>query len=196
MDRRRFMQTVLACGGVMLLSSESHALKLFPNPGKQKWAILFGSKYGGTRDASLWISEGMGGVAEVFDVRENPDLTSFDGIIVGSGIYFGKPEEDLIAYLARNVPLISSRVKAVFVVCGAAGKPPAKEYADNLAKLCQASSILRKDLPGRMTKRLLTAQDAKLLEDYFKGRNVPFTEYDRLERKDCLQFGDEISKTR
>jgi Flavodoxin domain len=189
------MRTLFAGGGVMLLSSEGHALKLFPNPGKRKWAILFGSKYGSTRDASLWISEGMGGVADVFDVRENPDLSSFDGIIVGSGIYFGRTEENLNTYLAKNVGSISSRVKAVFVVCGAAGKPPAKEYADNLAKLCQTSSVLRRELPGRMTKRLLTGHDAKLLEDYFKGRNVPFAEYDRLERKDCLQFGEEISKT-
>jgi hypothetical protein len=103
----------------------------------------------------------------------------------------------MVRYLTmneKNVGLISNKVKAVFVVCGAAGKPPAKEYADNLAKLCHASSVLRKDLPGRMTKRLLTDKDFKMLEEYFKGRNVPFSEYDRLERKDCLLFGEEIPK--
>jgi hypothetical protein len=74
MDRRTFLKTILVVGGLTGFASNSYALKLFPNPGKQKWAILFGSRYGSTRDASLWISEGMGGIADVFDARENPDL--------------------------------------------------------------------------------------------------------------------------
>jgi hypothetical protein len=87
MDRRTFLETVLVGGGLTVFASKSYGLKLFPSPGKQKWAILFGSRYGSTRDASLWISEGMGGISDAFDARENPDLSSFDNIIVGSGIY-------------------------------------------------------------------------------------------------------------
>ena len=77
MDRRTFLKTIVVGGGLTAFASNSQALKLFPNPSKQKWAILFGSRYGSTRDASLWISEGMGGIADAFDARENPDLSSF-----------------------------------------------------------------------------------------------------------------------
>jgi hypothetical protein len=90
MNRRTFLKIVLVGEGLTVFLPKSYALKLFPNPGKQKWAILFGSRYGSTRDASLWISEGMGGITDAFDTRENPDLSSFDNIIVGSGIYMGK----------------------------------------------------------------------------------------------------------
>jgi menaquinone-dependent protoporphyrinogen IX oxidase len=86
------------------------------NPSKQKWAILFGSRYGRTRDASLWIVEGRGWVADIFDARENPDLTSYDGIIVGSGIYYSKIDQPLGAYLIKNVHAISGKAKALFAV--------------------------------------------------------------------------------
>ena len=192
MDRRAFLKTALAVGGVTLFESNAYALRLFPNPGKQKWAVLFGSRYGSTRDASLWISEGMGGIADVFDARENPDLSSFDAIIVGSGIYNGKIDQSLETYLAKNAILISNRIKALFIVCGGGDTPRAQGYIDALAKSCGAKPALTKVFSGRLTKRLLNAPDYKIEEEVAKRQNHPFEDYDRLQRKDCLKFGEEI----
>jgi menaquinone-dependent protoporphyrinogen oxidase len=192
MDRRAFLRTILVGGGVTVFASNSHALKLFPNPGKQKWAILFGSRYGSTRDASLWISEGMGGIADVFDARENPDLSSFDYIGVGSGIYMGKIDQPLETYLTKSAPLISNRIKALFIVCGAGDSPRGQGFLDVLAKFCQVKAPVTKVFPGRVTKRLLTKEDYKIEEEVFKRRNQPFEDYDRLRRSDCLKFGEEI----
>ena len=192
MDRRTFLKTALAAGGGALFASNTYALKLFPNPGKQKWAVLFGSRYGSTRDASLWISEGMGGIADVFDARENPDLSSFDAIIVGSGIYSGKIDQSLEAYLAKNAALMANRIKALFIVCGGGDTPRAQGYIDALAKSCGAKPTLTKVFPGRLTKRLLNAPDYKIEEEVAKRQNHPFEDYDRLQRKDCLKFGEEI----
>jgi len=192
MDRRTFFKIMLVGGGLTVSVSNSYALKFFPNPGKQKWAILFGSRYGSTRDASLWISEGMGGIADVFDAREAPDLLPFDDLIVGSGIYMGKIDQLLEGYLTRNVALISKRIKALFVVCGSGDTPRAQTYVDALAKLCQASPSLTKTFPGRVTKRLLNKEDFKVEEEVFKRRNQPFEDYDYLKRSDCLKFGEEI----
>ena len=192
MDRRTFLEAILAGGSLMALASNSYGLKLFPKPGKQKWAVLFGSRYGSTRDASLWIAEGMGGIADAFDARENPDLSSFDNLIVGSGIYMGKIDHPLEAYLSRNSALISNRIKALFVVCGAGDNPRAQGYVDALAKSCAARPPLTKMFSGRVTKRLLNPEDYKIQEEVAKRRNQPFEDYDRLQRKDCLQFGDEI----
>jgi menaquinone-dependent protoporphyrinogen IX oxidase len=192
MDRRAFLKTILVGGGLTVFASNSYALKLFLNPGKQKWAILFGSRYGSTRDASLWISEGMGGIADVFDARENPDLSSFDYIIVGSGIYSGKINQPLETYLMGNSALISNRIKALFIVCGSGDNPRAQAYVDLLAKFCQAKPPLTRIFSGRVTKRLLNKEDYKIEEEVFKRRNQPFEDYNRLQRSDCLKFGEEI----
>jgi menaquinone-dependent protoporphyrinogen IX oxidase len=167
-------------------------MKLFPNPGKQKWAVVYGSRYGSTRDASIWISEGMGGIADVFDARENPELSSFDDIIVGSGVYLGKIDQPLESYLTRNAGSVFNRIKALFVVCGSGGTPRAQAYIDALAKLCQISPSLTKTFPGRVTKRLLNKEDYKVEEEVFRRRNQPFEDYDSLKRSDCLNFGEEI----
>ena len=192
MDRRTFLKTIVVGGGLTVFASNSYALKLFPNPGKQKWAILFGSRYGSTRDASLWISEGMGGIADVFDARENPDLSSFEYIVVGSGIYRGKIDTPLENYLTKNSSLISNKIKALFVVCGAGDSPRAQAFVDVLAKACQTKPPLIKIFSGRITKRLLNEEDYKIEEEVFKRRNEPYEDYDRLKRSDCLKFGEEI----
>ena len=192
MDRRTFLKTIFAGGGAALLASNTYALKLFPNTSKQKWAILFGSRYGSTRDASLWVSEGMGWVADVFDARENPDLSSFDGIVVGSGIYMGKIDQPLEDCLAKNAAALSKKIKALFVVCGAGENPRAQGYVDVLAKSCQTKPALTKVFPGRLTLKLLNAEDYKVQEDVAKRRNAPPEDYDRLQRKDCLKFGGDI----
>ena len=192
MDRRTFLKAFLAGGGLTFFQSNSYALKLFPNPGKQKWAVLFGSRYGSTRDAGLWISEGMGGIADAFDVRENPDLSSFDCIIVGSGIYSQKIDQSLETYLARNTALISGKIKALFVVCGAGDSPRGQGFLDVLAKSCQIRPPLVRVFGGRITKRLLNKEDYKIEEEVFRRRNQPFEDFDRLQRGDCLKFGEEI----
>jgi len=192
MDRRTFFKTMVAAGSLtLLIPSPSQALRLFPRPSTQKWAVLFGSRYGATRDASIWISEGMGGIADAFDARENPDLSPYDHIIVGSGIYLQKIDTSLQGYLSPNASRFSSRIRALFLVCGA-GDPRGQVFLDGLAKACGVKPPMTKVFSGRLTKRLLNAEDYKVEEDVAKRRNEPYEDYDRLQRKDCLQFGEAI----
>ena len=193
MNRRTFLKTVLAAGAAPLFAApDTYALKLFPNQGKQKWAVLFGSRYGSTRDASIWISEGMGGIADVFDARENPDLSSFDRVVVGSGIYSGKIDKNLEVYLAKNAARFSDRIKALFVLCGGGDSPRAQAYINVLAKSCMAKPPVTKIFSGRLTKKLLNSEDNKIEEEVAKRRNQPYEDYDNLRRTDCLKFGEEI----
>ena len=134
----------------------------------------------------------MGGIADAFDARENPDLSSFEYIAVGSGIYRGKIDTYLEDYLGKNSSLISNRIKALFVVCGAGDSPRAQAFVDVLAKACQTRPPLIKIFSGRITKKLLNEEDYKIEEEVFKRRNEPYEDYDRLKRSDCLKFGEEI----
>ena len=194
MKRRDFIKTVFIGGGFALMASNAYPLKFYSNAGPGKWAVLFGSRYGSTRDAAVWISEGMGGIAEVFDARENPDLSAFDNLIVGSGIYNEKVASPLETLLTQNAAKISGKVRAVFVVCGVGGTEIANRYLDMISKLCGNNPMLKKSFPGRMTKRLFDAEALKQMEEYYKKVNRPFEDYDYLQRKDCLQFGEEILK--
>ena len=136
----------------------------------------------------------MGGIAEVFDARENPDLSSFHSVIVGSGIYSGKIDTNLESYLSRSSGQFSSHVKAAYIVCGGGDSPRAQAYVGLLAKSCGLANppSLAKVFPGRLTIRLLTPADDNIQEEVAKKFKQPYEDYDRLQRKDCLKFGEEV----
>ncbi len=194
MDRRMFFKAIgLAGGAALFAASNGHALQFYPHADKRKWAVLYGSRYGATRDAGVWISEGMGAIANVFDAREDPDLSQFDGIIVGSGIYSGKIDTPLEAYLAKNTSRFSTRIKALYIVCGGGETSPmAQDYVAALGKACGAKPQMTKVFSGRLTIRLLNAEDNRVEEGVAKKRNEPYQDSDRLKRKDCLDFGAAI----
>lgn len=191
MKRRDFLTSVLLSSGALFLSKKGFALEFYPNPSEKKWAILYGSRYGSTRDASVWISEGMGGIANVFDARENPDLDRYEHLIVGSGVYGGNFADPFESFLKATVKSIHKKIKGIFVVCGA-GEQGATRYIPKLAELCQAQSPISKSFPGRITKRLLEPEVTEQLKEYYERSQRPFEDYDNLSRSDCLDFGKEI----
>jgi len=195
MNRRKFFESLALGAGGSLFASSGYALKFYPNPSKTKWAVIYGTRYGSNRDAAIWISEGMGAIADVFDARENPDLAAFDSLIIGSGIYYNRIAQPLESLIKNNVALISKKLRAVFVVSGGGESMGyASKYLDQLASLCQANPPMKKAFPGRMTRRLLSAEDLKGLEEFYKNSKRPFEDYDQVKRIDFLKFGEEILK--
>jgi len=53
----------------------------------------------------------MDGIANVFDVRENPDLSTYDQIIIGGSIRSGQIPEQLQDYIKQNQNLIKNRIR-------------------------------------------------------------------------------------
>ena len=64
-------------------------------PSEKKWAVIYSTWCGSARDSGVWISEGMNGIANVFDIRENPDLSKYDNIVIGGAIRSGKTSPQL-----------------------------------------------------------------------------------------------------
>ena len=114
MKRREFLKASLAgFGAAYHLPTISYAKAL-----NKKIGILYGSRYGSTKDASAWIALGMNGAGHVINFTENPDLVSFSYLVIGSGIYFGDIDTTLKIYLEKNAGMIRKKVIGVFVVCG------------------------------------------------------------------------------
>ena len=199
MERRDFFKFGLAAGiGTVALAKDTRALEYYPMPSDKKCAVLYGTWCGSSRDAAVWISEGMGGIADVFDVRENPDLKGFDHIVIGGSIRSGATPKELQDYIAKNKGYLKTKIRGLFAVCGNGERPVGPEqttmFIDNhLAKLCGVNNIPSRVFNGRITKSLMEPDVAKRMEEmYPRMVGKPLEDYDLLKRTDCMDFGKEI----
>jgi menaquinone-dependent protoporphyrinogen IX oxidase len=188
MKRRTFVQLGLA-GVTAALCRRAWALKMYPKASEKKWAVVYATWCGSSRDAGVWISEGLGGIADVFDVREKPDLKGYDHIVLGSSIRSFRIHPLMEQYITENKERLKDKVRGLWAVCNNMGQPPGPQqktnYIDNmLAKQCGVTNVPGKVLPGRITKELLEA-DAL-------GTMRSMQDNDNLKRGDCLAFGKEI----
>jgi menaquinone-dependent protoporphyrinogen IX oxidase len=189
MQRRQFFKFGIVGMGTVALTKNVWALKYYPMPSEKKWAVMYGTWCGSSRDAAVWISEGMDGIADVFDVRENPDLKGFDHIVIGGSIRGGVTSKALQAYITANKEWLREKVRGFFAVCGNMGQPVGPKqttmFIDNhLAKLCEVGNTPSKVFLGRITKSLMDPQTAKMMGS--------MEDYDNLKRSECMAFGREI----
>ena len=121
MKRREFLQLGLTGVGAAALAGKARALEYYPKPSPKKWAVIYSTWCGSSRDAGVWVSEGMGGIADVFDVKENPDLKTHEHIVLGSSIRGGKINPLMERYIRENRNLMNvavSRARAVLHIVG------------------------------------------------------------------------------
>jgi len=191
MNKRIFIKSGILGMIAFLMPKKARSLEYYPMPSGKKWAVLYCTWCGSARDAAVWISEGMDGIANVFDVRENPDLSNYDHIIVGGAIRGGKTSQELQDYIAKNNDILKTRIRGYFAVCGNMMKPAGPETTkilidDHLATICGVTNIPSKVFLGRITYGLMEPDVRKQMEGY----KMP--EYDNLKRPECMAFGKEV----
>lgn len=162
-----------------------------PADGQKRVVIIYGSRYGSTARTAEWIAEGMAGQADVVSAKDAGDLSGYEQVVLGSGIYNDNIQADMAAFLEKKGAELKGKLLALFVVCG---MPPdqAGGYLEMFAAKCQAKPLLAKAFNGWMKKELLSPEDYKGLEAYYKSANYPFASYDRTDKAKCLEFGKEI----
>ena len=114
---------MLLSAAAFFLPKKARALEYYPNKSDKKWAVLYATWCGSTRDAGVWISEGMDGIANVFDVRENPDLSKYDHVVIGGAIRSNVTSQELQDFLKQNREVLKSRIRGYFAVCGHMMRP-------------------------------------------------------------------------
>lgn len=188
MERRTFVKVGVA-GMIGALSPKAWALKLYPAASEKKWAVLYATWCGSSRDAGVWIAEGLGGIADVFDVRESPDLKGFDHIVVGSSIRSFKIHPQLEQYLTANKAALQDKIRGFWAICNNMGQPPGPQQKTNyidqqLAKLTEVANVPGKVFAGRITKALMEKNALNTMGS--------MADNDNLKRADCMAFGKEI----
>jgi len=194
MKKRTFVKGLLLSAGALLLPKKARALEYYPNKSDKKWAVLYATWCGSTRDAGVWISEGMDGIANVFDVRENPDLSKYDHIVIGGAIRSNVTSQELQDYLKKNKDMLKNKIRGYFAVCGNMKQPVTeaqyKNFFDNhLAKLTGVEGLPSKVFLGRITWGLMEPDARKQMQSF-----PNMEEYDNLKRSECMAFGQEILK--
>lgn len=192
MNKRDFLKASFATAGILLMPRKIWALDFFPTTKNVEWAILYGTWCGSARDASVWISEGMNGIADVFDVRENPDLSKYKHLIIGGAIRSSATSDALQQYLIKNKEVIKNKTRGLFAVCGNMKQPVTQEQYtrfinNHLALLTESGNVPSKVFLGRITLGLLDPEVQKQM------KAIPnMEEYDNLKRSECLDFGKEV----
>lgn len=189
MERRNFFKLGLAGASSIVLFNQAKALEYYPMPSDKKWAIVYGTWCGSSRDAAVWISEGMGGIANVFDVRENPDISGYDHLIIGGSIRGGVTSPELQDFLKKNKALLAHKTRALFAVCGNMRQPVGPKQTEalidkHLSALSGVNNVPSKVFLGRVTKSLMDKQSATMMKS--------MEDYDNLKRPECMAFGKEI----
>ncbi len=137
----------------------------------------------------------MNGIANVFDVRENPDLSKYKYVIVGGSIRSGVTPKELQDYIAKHKETLSGKIKGLFAVCGNMKQPiTTQQYTtlidNHLAKITGVNKVPSKVFLGRITWGLM---EPKVREQMQSFPNMD--EYDNLKRSECMEFGKEVLKS-
>lgn len=189
MKRRSFLQWGFTGVGALALTKNTQALEYYPIKSDKKCAIIYSTWCGSARDAAVWISEGMGGIADVFDIREKPDLKQYEHFVVGGAIRSFATSPELQAYIKQNKETLKGKVRGLFAVCGNMGNPITQDlvtrYIDeHLAQLCEVTKVPSNVFRGRITKSLMEPENAQMM--------ASFADYDNLKRSECMDLGKKI----
>lgn len=192
MNKRDFLRSCLLGSAAFLFPRRTSALEYYPRPSDRKWAVLYSTWCGSARDAGVWISEGMNGIANVFDVRELPDLSKYDHVVVGGAIRSGRVSQEMQEYLTKNQAILKPRLRGYFAVCGNMMQPVTPEVTarlidKHLAVICGVTDIPSKVFLGRITFGLMEPDVRGQME-----KMPGMREYDNLKREECMAFGKEI----
>lgn len=96
-----------------------------------KTIIVYTSRYGCTEKAAYLLKSRMGGEVEVEVVNlthdKEPSLTTYDTVILGGSIYYGKIQKEMTAFINKVKPQLAGKVVGLFICAGMKGEQAAQE---------------------------------------------------------------------
>ena len=198
MHRRDFLLGL----GVTLLSASAYSFgESVKSKVSGKTAILYGTRYGATKDTAAWIAKGIGKPVDLLNIEEvDPAKTvqGYDSFIIGSGIWIDGPHKKLTALLSTHRASMQQKVIASFIVCGTTGEDEAGSariagYFERLHKPLERIPECSQHFGGRMIIEKLSEKDRKLLDNFYtKVLKKEFKSWDRTNPKGAEKFGSTL----
>jgi menaquinone-dependent protoporphyrinogen oxidase len=150
-NRRDFLALAVGLISAMSLggffgTGSSHAAPITFSEGKcggksimdKKILVTYASKYGSTGGVADAIGKKLcskGATVDVLLMKNAVNLSSYQGVVVGSAIYMGKWLPEAVDFVKKNVEVLRRIPVAYFLVCMTLCKPTEENRAKVLAYL-------------------------------------------------------------
>jgi menaquinone-dependent protoporphyrinogen oxidase len=145
-------EDAMSLGGFSVAGSSHAAAIAFPegtcrdkSTMDKKILVAYASKYGSTGGVADAIGKGLCNKAAAVDVllmKNTVNLSSYQGVIVGSAIYMGKWLPEAVDFVKKNVEVLRQIPVAYFLVCMTLCKPTEENRAKVLAYLDPVLKVL------------------------------------------------------
>lgn len=122
-------------------------------------AVIYASKFGNTKKTAEYIANKIGG--EAIEVSDDLDISKYDKIILGTGIYAGKPAKSMTSFVNKNKGKLSG--SSLFVSCMYNDDKGAKQLEKIASEMGIADAIF-----FNKPKKQIGVADSKL-ETYIKS---------------------------
>ncbi len=127
-------------------------------------AIIFVSKFGCTKNVAQYIAEKIG--ADIFNLKDQSviDLSHFKRVLIGTGIYAGKPNKAAIEFVERNKGQLDGRRVGLFICCAKDGESGVEQSKAVSAMLGIENSVFFANQRKRIKNR-----DSPEVDEYIES---------------------------
>lgn len=162
-----------------------------------KTQIIYYSKYGSAKEIAFRIKEKLN-AGFISDITE---LNSINGdlLIIGSSIYSERPDKKIIDLLLDKEGLLKDKKIALFVVCLAKEARVIREkeiggpvYLRKMEEALKGKPVAGIIFGGKLIPSLLSDEDYKRQEAFYKMRKIPFNEVDMISEDEIDAFVREL----
>jgi len=202
MERREFLKNLFQYG--LLTYSAFHYgcdISRLINKSHSRIAILYGTKYGSTKETAFWIAEGIQADVDVINVEEadfNKVRENYDAYVLGSGIWIDGIHQDLRRFLVSEKAVIDGKVLATFIVCGSrdnkeSGRMRIKGYLEQINNYLTTPPPHSHYFGGRLIIEDLTPEDHEILEDFYRTYlKRKMENWNYMDREKTVEFGRKL----
>ena len=197
MHRRDFLLTL----GMTLVSASAYSfgesIKVKTEK-SDKIALIYGTRYGATKDTAKWLAKGIGNSVDVLNIETidfESTLKKYDKFIIGSGIWIDGAHKRLMELLSTHTEEMQPKIIASFIVCGTTGEDEAgrsriEGYFKRFHKPLAVKPEMKRHFGGRMVIEKLSEKDRKLLDNFYHNvLKKEFVSWDRTQPKEAEKFG-------